>query len=206
LYIVKSIVVNKFTILVFLTIASCTVWAQTPQPANEGEQGESLPWSTERPLTWKDFRADAADSSEFKALTDYKIGLTGTTNSNNYGKKGPKEAALVYTVTCEFNLDRSWVKGASETDLLLKHEQVHFDVAELYARKLRKELSKVNTADKNTPKLVSKMFREATRNCMKEQSRYDRETKHSRDEDKQKEWNGYVSRELKKFSKYSSGK
>src|SRR5690606_40361550 len=43
-----------------------------------------------------------------------------------------------------FNPHLSWVVPASRNDYLLKHEQLHFDITELHARKLRRELANIS--------------------------------------------------------------
>ncbi len=40
-----------------------------------------------------------------------------------------------------FDRQRSWVKNEAKLDYVLRHEQGHFDIFEVYTRKIRKALS-----------------------------------------------------------------
>ncbi|MCB0397514.1 MAG: DUF922 domain-containing protein [Flavobacteriales bacterium] len=167
------------------------------------DEGKTIAWSENRPLKWEDFQGPPADDSPYKALTDYRITFKGSINPNNYGKKGPNVQETVYEVDCMFNIDRSWVKEGARTEELLKHEQVHFDIAEWHARTLRKELDKLKTADPKTQKLATKLFQDISRDCRRLQEQYDSNTDHGVKPDQQEEWSGRVAKELKKLSKYA---
>jgi hypothetical protein len=50
-----------------------------------------------------------------------------------------RETALDVRVEVEFYPNSSWVKPGRKSTELLKHEQGHFDLTELYARKAEKQ-------------------------------------------------------------------
>jgi hypothetical protein len=70
------------------------------------------------------------------------------------------------------------IRDANEE--LLKHEQLHFDMAEIAARKIRRrfdETKEACTSDEDNPPL-NRFVGEVTRDYRQEQARYDQETKH----------------------------
>jgi predicted secreted Zn-dependent protease len=90
-------------------------------------------------------------------------------------------------VDANFSPRTSWVRLKDETDQLLEHEQGHFDITELYARKLRKAIRdaqiRCNDGGKETKGhlLINRLRKEykiVERN-------YDTETKHGADSGRQ---------------------
>lgn len=97
-----------------------------------------LCWQAGRPLVWSDFRAKTFPKSapftakKMAALSVVAPFLTPIT----------ERGVPSYRVDCVFLRDSSWVnntaiKTAADQRETLSHEQVHFDIAELAARKLR---------------------------------------------------------------------
>src|SRR5690606_10295249 len=79
-------------------------------------------------LNWCDFKGDAPQGnlhSAGSALSiDMKVEQLGILTYQ------------IYIVTC-FNPRNSWVRKGAKSRELLYHERLHFDITELYARKLR---------------------------------------------------------------------
>lgn len=128
---------------------------------------------------------------------------------------------LGYTTTCiflyptevngqmVFSVEALFIKSKSfltkNSDYVLRHEQLHFDICELYARKLRKMLSdkdfkKVN----NVSQVVQNMYNKATQDCIREEEKYDTETNHGTNAARQQEWVDKVKKELDELDAYSS--
>ncbi len=151
------------------------------------------------PLTPADFRAAVPDPRPVKdGLTLRAMSFTEIRYTSRHrweeSKQGQVTASLVrFDCWSQFDGDKSWNK--EPTDLrLLAHEQGHFDIAELYARRAQKRFDKI-IADKS---LVGHGRDERTavadlnrkiRDEMKavfdserdEQAEYDRLTTHGRD-------------------------
>ncbi|MEJ8756978.1 DUF922 domain-containing protein [Pontibacter sp. H259] len=84
--------------------------------------------------------------------------------------------------------DESWVRPAYKDDYSLKHEQLHFDIAHLYAETLE---AKLNTLDSKTTKdqaEVEKILKNHLAEMRAFQDRYDRETEGGNNYAKQKKW------------------
>lgn len=151
-------------------------------------------------LTWSDFKALPDESSKFDANTNAGLSFSwGVRNENG-------EIALTYDVKSYFNPKLSWVKMSPNNDYLLKHEQLHFDISELHARKLRKKLSEVNPVSlAKDPKAVLTRIYETVENERRNmQLKYDKESRHSLDKDGEARWRHFVREELRKYEEVNS--
>jgi hypothetical protein len=94
----------------------------------------------------------------------------------------------------------SW-KIARDKDGLL-HEQYHFNITELFARKLRQQivLQKLLIESIAFKQLYFKMLRMLN----EMQNKYDTETEHSLNETLQLQWQKYIDEELAKLDEFKS--
>ncbi len=105
-------------------------------------------------------------------------------------KGSAKKLELNYTVETFFYTDKSWVRPDSKSDYLLKHEQLHFDISELYARKLREKLAKVDSSklNKDSSKYLNKLYEEVAAERVEMQDQFDKETDHSKNKETELKW------------------
>jgi hypothetical protein len=96
-------------------------------------------------------------------------------------KINPNSDGYSDSIIAVFYRAESWVKGRSESALI--HEQGHFDISEIFARKLRNEAESERDAMENL---------------------YDKDTKHSIDAVRQAYWNGRIGRELKALEEFAN--
>ncbi|WP_400079280.1 hypothetical protein [Winogradskyella sp. R77965] len=153
-------------------------------------------WSPERKLTWNDFKGkpDKKNYPNTLALTNSGFGYESGINLLKNGK------IFVQSV---FNTKESWVVPKGKNDYVLRHEQIHFDITEIYSRKLRKELADAKVTSDNlvTAKIIfDKVFNE----LQKRQDKYDRETKYGDKEETQENWEAIVEIELAKYDFYKA--
>jgi predicted secreted Zn-dependent protease len=88
---------------------------------------------------------------------------------------------------------------------VLNHEQLHFDITELYSRKLRQRLAGKNfKAVKNISEEIQEMHRKIMEESGWEEKIYDDSTEHGVNSVKQKEWNEKVAAEIKELEQFSS--
>jgi len=106
-------------------------------------------------------------------------------------------------VTCTFYRRSSWVKDEGRNRTVLQHEQLHFDITELFARKLRQDLAALPKSQRNW-ETVQRLYNEANDDCADYQARYDNATHHSILQDAQRDWTVRVAQELTKFEAYAS--
>ncbi len=180
----KTNLILLFSLLLFVQI--CTA---------QKKEG-LINWVSDKPLVWNDFKGRADNSSPFDALTMGNIGYSFETITPN------KEYKLILDIG--FDPKKSWVKSKKNTDKLLLHEQCHFDIFELYMRILVKKIEeeKILNGMKFSDKM-EKVYKKTFSELVKFQKKYDDETNHSKDEDKQKEWLEKVSKLLDEHKQYA---
>ncbi|MBT8295891.1 MAG: DUF922 domain-containing protein [Gramella sp.] len=157
---------------------------------------EKIQWQKSRPLTWEDFKAEPDTSNTFSANTN-----SGISYSWNYSTASG-EPVLKHEVYTNFYPERSWVKDIQDEEYLLAHEQLHFDISELHARRLRKALAQYEIG-RNIRQDLKKIYNsiEAERSSMQHQ--FDRETSHSENIEAEYKWRKFIQQELKKLEKFS---
>ena len=156
---------------------------------------DTIYWQELRRLTWDDFRGKPVKSDESVALTSSGIGMAFRSGANG---------VPVINITCTFFCNNSWVKDEGRNPDVLQHEQLHFDLTELYARKLRQAVSKLSAKDRTWP-TVSKIYQDLNRECNQRQNAYDKETEHGIKASIQKTWNGQIEAELALLDEFKSG-
>ncbi|MBX2827876.1 MAG: DUF922 domain-containing Zn-dependent protease [Flavobacteriaceae bacterium] len=153
---------------------------------------EKIPWSEDRKLTWEDFRGTPSGSEEFVASTN-----SGVSFSFSYSERNgvPK---VEYEIRSNFYPDLSWYRPAKVSDYILGHEQLHFDISELHARKLKKALSELphNREFGDASKGVYEQIEAARRDM---QNQYDSDSDHSNIGEEEYRWRIYVADQLKVY-------
>jgi Bacterial protein of unknown function (DUF922) len=136
---------------------------------------EIIPWS-ERRLTWEDFQCEPQKGTEAVASTSTSLGIA-------YQMRG---GDLSYNITCHFSKTRSW--GLMKTDYILAHEQGHFDITEIFARKLNEALQSYAFNKRTFKKDISEIYQSIVKQKEDFQKLYDGETDHSRRKKAQYDW------------------
>ncbi len=154
-----------------------------------------LKWEDQRNIQWSDFKAKPNVNSPYDAQV-----YSGMQYSLSYRFEGPK-SELSFDVYSFFNPEMSWSKVEKRSDYLLKHEQLHFDISELYARKLRQALTEYKPS-KDPRKDVEKMFDKFNNERKQLQSKYDRETDHSKNKAEQEKWDTFIISELNNYKAF----
>src|SRR2546423_4065612 len=95
-----------------------------PVNNNDYNGGEYIPWRPARRLTWDDYQCDPVRNTDAVASTSTSLGISYQL----------VDSKLTYHITCGFSKSKSW--GLLKTDYILAHEQGHFDITEIFARKL----------------------------------------------------------------------
>ena len=169
-------------------------------PANHPVKEEnSIEWSESRKLKWSDFKDSPPRYTSNVALTSYRIKMTYLI----------EEDEIWFIVKCEFIGDDSWVRRWGMNDYILNHEQKHFDLAEIHARKLRKKLSETSFKGvklREVDKIINRFYAEVWDECGEAQILYDEETDHSINKRSQSVWDEKISDGLSTLNKYSKPK
>ena len=155
----------------------------------------------EQPLQWEDFQGTPEAGNPFHANTSSGLSYGWSLKTSIAGSE------LDYKVESFFNPDLSWVKPGSESLHLLAHEQLHFDITELHARKLRAAMEKFDVGKvKDVKQTLKSLYQKIEAERREMQERFDAETKHSQEEEMQMEWQEFIEAELAKLSEFSSAK
>ena len=85
----------------------------------------------------------------------------------------------------------------------MAHEQLHFDITELYARKFRQQVAHLVVSNSIKSQLQN-LHEKINKELALAQNTYDRETDNSVNLELQNKWNSYVKLELKKLEAYKS--
>jgi hypothetical protein len=161
----------------------------------------AVPWS-DRLLSWDDFAGKApVDPGDRGAQTAYTIFHAVQCTGERFE----------FRVVAAMVPQDSWVVPSVRSDVALsartlRHEQTHFDLSEVHARRLRRHFSELyspcgrSTAELDT--LAGRFMKDEA----EAQQRYDSETRHGRSADPQRAWDADVARQLLSLDRFGDVK
>jgi hypothetical protein len=177
---------KKLLILLTTAIVISSSWTTASHDDNY------VAWNGTRKLTWSDFRGAVNYDSHADAATAIHISAKPF-----YYKK-----RLFYDVKAYFLPDQSWCRSRSEN--LLRHEQLHFDIAELYARKARKKISEYRQMGIRDIAEYNKAVEQILQASNVTDLRYDSNTMHGALSERQDRWEKEVHTELAVLENFSA--
>ncbi len=160
-------------------------------------QEDTIFWKADSKLVWDDFKGPAPETGFKVAATYSGFSFTFHSDENNFRLK-----TFVY-----FIRSRSWTRTAADNVLL--HEQGHFNLTEISARKFwkiikAKHLDQVkNSEAKKKYAQIKEIYHTITAELSEIQDKYDNETKHSTIQEKQDLWNERIQKQLTELEDYS---
>lgn len=150
-------------------------------------------WSKSRKLAWEDFQGKPDKNSKFGAGTSARIGF----------KYEVFDDYIIFNFPAYFTCSLSWSKFKNSPELL-KHEQLHFDINELAARKIRQECNKHESKKlSESSDIIQKIYDRNHNYRDSIDNEYDSETEHGVNQSKQKEWELKIAKELAALDAYS---
>jgi hypothetical protein len=158
--------------------------------SNNPEVNEVIVWNEYRPLTWEDFKGKRTEDAAGDAGTVVQI------KAKPYMVKNE----VRYDVSAVFVVNKSW--SDAQTKELLAHEQLHFDIAELYARKIRKVVASLSEVGEDDVKVYNRAIQKLLRESNEVDIQYDLETLHGAMLKRQAEWTQEVKSELKSLEPF----
>jgi len=154
------------------------------KPSTKEESSETIPWSARRIVGWSDFQGAPVTGTEAVASTSTTLGLSYQLRNGE----------LSFEINCTFSKPHSW--GSLKTEYILAHEQGHFDITEICARKLHQALQDY-TFNRRTYKTdLTKIYQQIVDLKENMQETYDQETDHSRRKKVQAEWEARIDQML----------
>lgn len=109
---------------------------------NYVNQNNVIPWSKDYFLNWSDFQAESNPSAFEDIHSTIKYHYTWIVNSD-YIDNQIQFFVEKIDLTVNFHPLLSWVRRTQATSDLLKHEQGHFDLAELLRSKITEQIQSV---------------------------------------------------------------
>lgn len=158
---------------------------------------QKIYWSETKKLTWNDFKgkSNLGKDSSVVAFANVGMGYSAETTTN------PK-APVKIKVSVFFDQQKSWKVDYIKGDRVLHHEQLHFDIAELFGRKLRKKIVEKIKNSQDYQTIFVDIYKTNLAEYKSFQNQYDKETNHGLNEEKQLFYNNLIAEELKKLNNY----
>jgi hypothetical protein len=170
----------------FLLITSFFAFSQNSKSLLEWNEYYLLSWDDFEGLPSEKAFGDAATAVQIKAKPYY------------VGKE------IRYDVYAYFDRAKSWTLDRSAA--LLAHEQLHFDIAELYARKIRQRISELSAEGNNDLDIYNAAIRQLLEESNEADASYDRETLHGAIVKRQDAWMQKVANGLTILADYKKRK
>lgn len=150
-------------------------------------------WREGKKLDYSDFKGDFR-SKPFNASTLSYI--------RHYIWAPENTSKPVITVETVFDMYQSFLKADVDIAMALRHEQIHFDITELYARKFTKLLRKKVRSHKDYLEKQEELFKEVQSALFSKQKEYDASVYNH--PDRLEEWEKWISQALHDYRKYSN--
>ena len=209
-------VINLLLMLFFLTsLLAAASWLQGPAtkprpaatPAPPPAQAPAKPaatpapaapilWSASRPLTVADYLGRPGMGDR----------MASSTSSNINANAACRDFVFAGTAQATFDPNTSWFRDAKNASAaLLRHEQLHFDLTEVYARIMRQKLVAFS-ARANCLKLQP-AFNILTKSVYaewdREQNRYDQDSNHGLNAARQAFWEKQTQQKLEALKAFA---
>lgn len=178
----------RITVLAFLILISTSLFAQNDTLG--------LEWSNDYFLQWSDFQGHEDKDLTLSALSRIAIPYTYTSDG---------EVDLTVNLATVFVKSESWYKKGKENHILLAHEQLHFDIAEIHRRMIVKAILNATFSresyDSELRKIITDLWDNEYRDM---QDKYDAETNYARFFRSQIDWNKSVAEKLLELDEYKA--
>jgi hypothetical protein len=174
--------------IVFCCLLLPAVYASSQDHVEPAQR--DLVWNEFYKLQWDDFQGkpDANSLGDAGAAVQIKA------------KPFMINDDIEYDVAAIFSRSKSWMRDMSPE--LLAHEQLHFDIAELYARKIRQKVKELHDRKVNNIKVYNKAIQELLLESNLIDEQYDTETLHGALSKRQDAWSKKVKNELAGLKEY----
>lgn len=185
---------HKFSLLILFASLAFLSFSFTHERYTQTEYGPAIEWNPAVKLEWSDFRAKKKNNfNSAVAVSSCGFGL----ESETY------DGITKHRISVRFYCDESWRAPELKDPAVLAHEQLHFDICEIFGRKLCKELLQHEKTGNLSHKKTQALYNDVMDAYNKYQDLYDSQTGHSRNKDKQEEWSLRVKKELEELQPYA---
>jgi hypothetical protein len=170
-------------ILSFLAVFICLAFA-------DPNDDDTIFWSLQHKLTWKNFKGKPGTVTNEQAFI--RCGLTYSVNAIN--------GEFSVTINGSCTASTSW--AIDTTEELLSHEQGHFDLSEIYARKMRQATKGLSLNRDSIYKQMNVVYKQYSKLLKGEERSYDSITQYSHNLLEQKKWDIKIDSTLRALDAY----
>jgi hypothetical protein len=163
-----------------------------------GQNDSIIIWNSDYQLKVSDFKGELDESirtNQF-SLVPSAVSYIGYTVKYEY-----KKNKLLASVETYFNRNESFYRDSLPSSLL-EHEQCHFNIMELYVRKMRKEISTSYKNGFTSKEKYDQIIDSVIVECDKYNDKFDFETYYGSIESTQNEWIIKVKSELNELNEF----
>lgn len=170
----------------------------TGQEIDPHNRDTVISWKSSIHLTWNDFQGETEPIDYAEAMTGYKIDIIP--ENVMVDEQDRIQGYEKLSVEARFYKNYSWTSTGSQT--LLKHEQLHFDIAELYARKIRRNFEAHKVIKEARFSIYWENYSSLWNACRQYQIKYDLETNHGAELEINKIWEQRIEQELEELKEF----
>lgn len=177
----------KFGLLILMLMNSFVLFSQ-----NAPFKQDSITWDINYKLKWSDFTGNEDASSSWMAGCAASIYV-----------KGFRENGLPnFSVNNSFIKNEAWTKDTTSVKML-RHEQLHFDIAEVFTRKIRKAVDSLRQKDVKAVAVYSEKIQKLLKMRNETDNLYDEQTSHGINDNAQFDWSRKILKELEALNAYT---
>ena len=178
-------ILNKL-ILIYISMIPMNLLGQT------SEISDSIYWNIDRKLIWEDFQGCPDMSSNWGAVTAAELNIIGHLSN----------VLPIYEVRNVFFKKKSWTKDTT-SEFTLQHEQIHFDITELYARKIRQAIDSLWDIDEAEQEVYNRLIQKLINGCDLVNDEFDKETNYGNYGKNQLLWKKKISNAIKDLDEFT---
>lgn len=179
----------------FIYFFSITPDAGISGRCKKTSKGMAIDWDSDLRLKWSDFQSVRKVGKGFSiAASTCGFGYDGIVQGNE----------IKLNIYVRFYCEDSWRNPDFDMADVLEHEQLHFDICELYGRKFYKGVTELRKRNKLNERNLQNLYDSLVEEYDNFQDVYDDETNHSTIASAQQRWNSDITKEINKLSGFAN--
>lgn len=193
----------------YLTV--CCLWFGLVASAQINVENDSIIiWNKNRKITWDDFLSEkVVKAHKYNDINKENASAVIVVSIKIYPKEFDCRYISHLEIVAQMNKNISCAK--LKTAAVLNHEQTHFDIAELYARKIRKAIAEfIETSEECDLQGIADIYYHLVEEHWQTQFLYDDEVRECEDRlpdfchnlEKQQEWDKRIGDSLEIYKDY----
>jgi hypothetical protein len=137
-------------------------------------------------LTWRDFYAPVDPNSQ--AAANSSVGL----KYNAEVVSSDEVLNVNVSIAAYFDKKKSWYKKEVVDDHILKHEQIHFDIARVGVYFVKQAMLEINYSEDAIMDSLDKAYEKGWKKYLELQNEYDKSTNYSINKVEQEKWSAKI--------------